>query len=190
MTGVLQRLNTGLAALTRRVQGGIVQVQTGRAGGGTGIIIEADGTILTNAHVVHRSGPRVILADGRCLEGRVVACDRSLDLAVLTIEAEALPVIPLGAAATVKPGDWVLAVGHPWGMVGAATAGVIVGHRRGRRPGEPSWVVADVQLRPGNSGGPLVDGHGRVVGVNTLLIGPDLGVAVPAEVVRRFLAAG
>jgi serine protease Do len=193
MNTVLQELNQGLAAQAERVRAAIVQVRSGAHGGGTGIVLRAGGLILTSAHVVRRRYPRVTLADGRALTAQVVRYDEGLDLAALRVEADGLPALALGDSERLRPGDLVQAVGHAWGLLGSATAGVVVGTRApwlGPSLGGRPWVVVDAHLRPGHSGGPLVDARGEVVGVNTMVVASDHGVAVPAHLVRRFLAEG
>jgi len=190
MTTVLQQLNADLAAVAEDTQRAIVQIKNGRRGAGTGLLVRADGLIVTNAHVVRRRDPTVTLADGRHFHADVVGYDAARDLAVLSVEAEALPALTLREGRTIQPGDWVMGVGHPWGRVGASTGGVIVGvgsHWTWRPLAGKAWVVADVHLRPGHSGCPLVDALGRVVGVGTMIVGPNLGVAVPASAVRALL---
>lgn len=182
-------LNDSLTDVLDRVRRGVVQVTNGRRGAGSGFLVRDDGLILTNAHVVHRRYPRIRLADGRQINAQVGAYDDALDLAVLAVEAAGLPALSF-AAVPARPGDWVLAVGHPWGIRDTATAGIVVEtgtkhalpHLAGR-----AWVVADLHLAPGNSGGPLVDVRGQVLGVNTMLTAHGLGVAVPASMAQAFL---
>ena len=146
--------------------------------------------MLTNAHVVGRGPARVTTRDGRELEARVLALDPRTDLAAISVKTEGLRVLELGDSTQVRPGQVVLALGHPWGVAGAATVGVLigVGHDMPEAP-DPSreWLAASLKLRPGNSGGPLVDVHGRVLGINTMMAGPLIGMAVPVHVVKAFL---
>ncbi|MDX1531620.1 MAG: trypsin-like peptidase domain-containing protein [Rhodothermales bacterium] len=186
---LLGLLSDGLAAGVARARASVVQVRSGRrsGGGGSGVVIGAAGLILTSAHVLHRRYPPVVLADGRRLRAHLVAADPRRDLAVLAVEAAGLPALAL-ATDPARPGSAVFAVGTPFGEVGAATAGVVLSV--GRHPawgGAGPWVWTDAHLRPGHSGGPLVDAAGRVIGVNTLVVAPDLGAAVPASVARSFL---
>jgi serine protease Do len=197
---VLQQLNTDIAAVAEGVQHSLVRVYNGR-GAGAGIILHQDGLIVTNAHVVaHASrrrghirpatAPHITLADGRSLPARILASDPERDLAALAVEAADLPTIQLGDSKSLRPGQWVMAMGYPWGLVGAATAGVVIGAGTAWPEMPPSgkeWVVVSLHLRPGDSGGPLVDLQGQVVGINTMMNGPDVGVAVPASVVKQFL---
>lgn len=184
-----KQLNEAMASVTARVQASIVQVHNARHGGGTGLVIQSDGLIVTNAHVVRHRYPHVTLADGRRLRAQVLGYDEHEDLTALAVEATGLPALAMADARAARPGEVVQAVGHPWGRIGAATAGVLLDvdaawlgpHLRGR-----DWLVADLHLQPGNSGGPLVDVDGRVLGVNTMLIG-GLGVAIPVHRVRAFL---
>ncbi len=187
---LLQQLNEDLASVAERAGKSLVQVNNGGRSGGAGIICREDGLILTNAHVVRTSSPHVTLPDGRALQAQVLAHDPEHDLACLKVDAQGLPAIELGDSKGLQPGQWVLALGHPWGVTGAVTAGAVIGVG-GRWPempaGRSEWVVAGLNLRPGNSGGPLVDAQGRLVGINTIMTGPEVGAAVPVHVVKAFL---
>ena len=106
------------------------------------------------------------------------------------MEASDLPTIDLGESSRVKPGQLVLAMGHPWGVVGAVAAGVVIGvgaHWPEMPSSQRDFVVVSLKLRPGNSGGPLVDVHGRLVGINSMITGPEVGMAVPVHVAKVFL---
>jgi serine protease Do len=147
----------------------------------------ADGLIVTNAHVVRGPGAVVELADGRVLDARVTARDARRDLATLTIPAADLRAAIPGDPRTLRPGELVLAVGNPLGVVGALAVGVVHAVEARRDGRGPRLIRADVRLAPGNSGGPLADARGRVIGVNTMIAG-GLGCAVPTTVVERFVA--
>jgi S1-C subfamily serine protease len=184
-----KQLNDEMSDVIQSVIPGLVQIQSGHGGYGAGTIWHPDGLIVTNAHVVGRRNPKVSLADGRAFPARLLAHDTDLDLAALAVEATDLPTIRLGRSQRLHPGQLVLALGHPWGVVGAATVGVVIGmgpHPEGilqRR----DFVQVDLPLRPGHSGGPLVDVHGRLVGINTMMNGPTVGLAVPVHEASRFL---
>jgi serine protease Do len=190
MSLLLQELNETVAEVAERGRRSLVEVRSRGRGVGTGAVWHPDGLIVTNAHVVSRGEPQVRLPDGRILPAKVVAWDSQLDLAALLVEATVLTAIPLGASKSLRPGQWVLALGHPWGVNGAATAGVVIGTGKewadapqwGRE-----WVAVDLPLRPGNSGGPLLDAEGRLVGISTIMAGPRLGLAVPVHVAKAFL---
>lgn len=189
MSDLLRQLNDELAAVADLAQRSLVNISNGQRGAGAGTIWHPDGLILTNAHVVQLHSPRVTLPDGRILPARVLAHDSSLDLAALRVDASDLPTIKVGDSKRLRPGDWVLALGHPWGVAGAATAGVVIGMGPPPEMGMPDRELLHVglHLRPGHSGGPLVDIHGRLVGINTMMAGPDVGLAVPVHVVKSFL---
>ena len=144
---------------------------------------------MTNAHVAQRRAPEVTLADGRTFPSQLLAYDESVDLAALYIAANQLPTIELGHSRQLKTGDWVIAVGHPWGIVGAAAAGTViaVGQPLEQNGYRGELVQLGIQLRPGHSGGPLVDGNGRLVGINTMISGPQVGLAIPVDVAKKFL---
>lgn len=200
---LLQQIDADLAAVVASARRSLVEISNGRRGQGAGTIWHADGLIVTNAHVVHGQSPKVTLPDGRELPAKVLAHDPSLDVAALKVDASDLPTVKLGESSKLRAGEWVLALGHPWGVEGAVTAGVVIGvgsdwpelprRDRGRTlpvsagPGGGEWLVASLHLRPGHSGGPMVDAHGRLVGINTMMAGPGVGVGVPVHVVKRFL---
>lgn len=189
MSDLLQELNLEMWAVVENVRCSLVQITNGRRGAGAGTIWHADGLIVTNSHVVGRRSLRVTLPDGRTLPARLLARDASHDLAALAVEATGLPTIELGQSKRLQPGQWVLALGHPWGVAGAVTAGVVIGV--GPPPEMPlpqrELIQVGLHLRPGHSGGPLVDVHGRLVGINTMMAGPEVGLAVPVHVVKTFL---
>jgi serine protease Do len=173
----------GVAELLRRAT---VQVQVGVRGEGSGVLWRADGLVLTNAHVAPVDRARVRLSDGKVLHARLVARDPECDLAALLLPPGEYPVAERGDVDGLRPGELILAFGHPLGVPNALSFGVV--HRVLRDDaGAPRWIQADLRLAPGNSGGPLADVSGRVLGLNTLVAG-GLGYAVPVPVIARFLA--
>jgi serine protease Do len=173
-----------IASVLRR---STVEVRDHRNGAGSGIIWSNDGIIVTNAHVARNDHPTIVLWDGRTLDGVVTSRDRRRDLASIAVDVAGVPLpeASLGHPTDLRTGDLVVALGHPLGITGALALGVV--HVVDTRGGAPRWIHADIRLAPGNSGGPLADVRGRVVGVNTL-IANGLGVAVPVTTVLRFLA--
>lgn len=166
-----------------------VQVRTrGRRGetGGSGVVWREDGLVVTNAHVAREREAVVELHDGRSFPAQRVALDPARDLAALRLDARGVEAAARGPAAALRPGDVVVALGNPLGWVGALGLGVV--HAVDRFRGAPRWVRADIRLAPGNSGGPLADAAGAVVGVNAMVVG-GLGLAIPTEAVERFLEA-
>ncbi len=145
---------------------------------GSGVVWHPDGLVLTNAHVATRD-VTVLLADGRPRPARLVARDPRRDLAALAIDASGLPAAEIGDSGALRVGEVVLAVGNPWGLVRALSAGLV-------HAVSPRAIHADLRLAPGNSGGPLADAEGRVVGLNTMIVG-GLAVAVPSREARRFV---
>jgi serine protease Do len=186
----LVALNDEQATLVERVQKSLVEVRNGREGFGAGVIWRPDGIIVTNAHVVHRQSLHVALRDGRTLDARLLAYDQANDIAALATDATNLDAIDLGDSEALLPGQLVLALGHPWGVPRAVTAGVVIGsgaHLPESPRANREWIAVSLRLRPGNSGGPLVDALGRLLGLNTMMTGPDFGMAVPAHVIRKFM---
>ena len=189
MSNLLQQLNGELSAVANVARCSLVQLNNGRNGAGAGIIIHENGLILTNAHVVRHNAIEVTLPDERKLSTKILAYDPELDLAALSVEAKSLPAIELGDSKKLQPGHLVLAIGHPWGVTGAVSAGSII--NVGLPPEIPQiryeFIQAGLQLRPGHSGGPLVDAQGQLVGINTMITGPKVGLAIPIHVVKDFL---
>ena len=148
--------------------------------GGSGVIWRPD-LIVTNAHVARRERLRVRLWDGQSLDAAVIKRDPQRDLALLRFSGVDAPAIRAGDSSALKPGQIVMAVGNPLGFIGALSTGVV--HANDRR-----WVQADVRLAPGNSGGPLADAAGFVVGINTMIAG-GLAFAVPSNRVAEFISA-
>jgi DNA-binding CsgD family transcriptional regulator len=167
----------------------LIYPQGGPEGGsGSGVIWSSGGLILTNAHVARTREAGVELWDGRRFSARVSARDPRRDLAALTIDAPPLDAATPGDSRALRPGELVIAIGNPLGFAGALSTGVV--HSIGKQ-----WIYADVRLAPGNSGGPLADAAGRVVGINTAIVN-GLGVrallphdASPAEIVAAIEAA-
>ncbi len=182
--------------IAEKLRRSTVLVLPGERGNGSGVIWSADGVIVTNAHVAHASKMRIQLWDGREFDAALVSRDTRRDLAELRINATNLPAVTAADSARVRPGELAIAIGNPLGFVGALTTGVIhavgplVGPLGGslRGFGSQPWVQADVRLAPGNSGGPLADASGRVIGINTMVAG-RLALAVPSNAVTDFLAS-
>jgi S1-C subfamily serine protease len=169
-----------------------------REGGGSGVVITPDGFVLTSAHVVEGAGRGIAsFIDGRELSVEVVGSDPLSDLAVLRTEADGLTAAELGDAESLQVGQLVVAIGNPNGFAGSVTAGVVsaLGRSLPTRSGSATRIVdnviqTDAALNPGNSGGALADGAGRVVGINTAVAGVGLGLAVPInETTRRIVGA-
>ncbi|MFL5758227.1 MAG: S1C family serine protease [Thermomicrobiales bacterium] len=178
-----------IAEIAQRIAESVVQVNQG-GGNGAGVIWRSDGQIVTNSHVASSEQVEVVLADGRKFTGKVTARHPNHDLAIVQIPAEELPAVEVGDSSTVRPGQIALAVGHPLGMRNAISAGIIVAAgqvvtENGPRTGD--LLQADVTLLPGNSGGPLVDAAGGVIGINTMVAG-QLSLAIPSQAVETFVA--
>ena len=191
VTTVAERLSPSVANLrvSRRVRGGRIM-----DGGGSGVVITPDGFTLTSAHVVARTEGkgRASFVDGRELEFAVVGSDPLSDLAVLRVDARDLVPAELGDAERLRVGQLVVAIGNPHGFTGSVTAGVVsaLGRSLPTRSGANVRVVdnviqTDAALNPGNSGGALAEGRGRVVGINTAVAGVGLGLAVPINAATR-----
>lgn len=169
---------------------GPAQRRPQRSGMGSGLIIRADGYVLTNNHVVEGADTvRVELSDGRKLTAEVVGTDPATDLAVLKVDADNLLAATLGDSDEIQVGDWVLAIGSPFGLDQTVTAGIISGKNRvqqiiGDGEGFEDFLQTDAAINPGNSGGPLVNLRGEVVGINTAILSRSggnagIGFAIP-----------
>jgi serine protease Do len=178
----------GFGEIAEQLRRSTVVVHAGDRGNGSGVIWTADGIIVTNAHVARASQMRIQLWDGREFDASLVSRDTRRDLAELRISAANLPAAATADSSQIRPGELAIAIGNPLGFVGALTTGVIHAVGPLRRWGSEPWVQADVRLAPGNSGGPLADARGRVIGINTMVAG-RLALAVPSNAVSNFLAS-
>ena len=195
VSGVAERLGPSVAhlAVARRTRRGR------REGGGSAVAISPDGYMLTSAHVVAEGndGVRATFSDGRELDTEVVGTDPLSDLALVRAQASDLTPAKLGDADDLRVGQLVVAIGSPMGLAGTVTAGVVsaLGRSMPTRSGSAGRLVenviqTDAALNPGNSGGALADGLGRVVGVNTAVAGVGLGLAVPInEATRKIISS-
>jgi serine protease Do len=179
----------GFGEIAEKLRRSTVQIFSGRRGHGSGVVWKAGGVILTNAHVARGNEAEVALWDGSRIPARVSARDPRRDLATLRIEAANLEPAAAGDSGAVRPGELVIAVGSPLGFAGALSTGVIhsIGPIDGM--GRERWIRADVQLAPGNSGGPLANARGEVIGINTAIVN-GLGVAVPSNSALDFISRG
>jgi serine protease Do len=184
-------MTPGFGEIAERLRRSTVQIVTGGRdrGGGSGVIWSGEGVIVTNAHVARAPRATVELWDGRRFEAGVASRDPQRDLATLRVAASGLPEAAFGDSDSLRPGELVIAVGNPLGFAGALSTGVI--HSVGPIPGmgPQSWVRAAVRLAPGNSGGPLANAEGKVIGINTAVVN-GLGVAAPANAVGTHVRRG
>jgi serine protease Do len=172
-----------LAALEATLRASTVAVRLGNDGAGSGVIWSRDGIIVTNAHVASRKRAEIVLADGRRFDAVVERRDAARDLALLRIDANGLPAIVARDPASVRPGEILVALGHPLGVPNALTMGIahaVTGTGRRR------FVQADLHIAPGNSGGPLADAAGNVLGINSMVVDGTLALAVPIDDVAQF----
>lgn len=163
-------------------------------GTGSGFILEANGTILTNAHVVDGADTvTVTLKDGRTLQGKVLGKDAVTDVAVVKIDANNLPTVKIGNSETLQPGEMALAIGNPLGLDNTVTEGII--SATGRSAGQVgipdkrvNFIQTDAAINPGNSGGPLLNAQGQVIGMNTAIIqgAQGLGFAIPINTAQKI----
>jgi serine protease Do len=180
------RFDEAFSAVGEKLRRSTVQVFDGRRGAGSGVIWRADGWLVTNAHVVRGNSARVRLADGRTFDAEIMARAAERDLAALYVAESDLPAAEIGASTAVRVGEIVVAAGSPFGVRGAVSAGVLHGMGSVPRVGKQRWLQADLELAPGNSGGPLADAQGRVIGINSM-IAMGLGLAIPSHEVEQFL---
>jgi S1-C subfamily serine protease len=168
---------------------------------GSGVIVDgAKGLVITNFHVVRNAeAVQVTLKDGRKFPADPVGLDPNLDLAVLRIGAKNLPTLPLGDSRKLEVGDYVVAIGNPFGLGQTVTSGIVSATDRPMGEGDPRrFIQTDAPINPGNSGGALIDLHGRLVGINSALFSPStsessagnvgIGFAIPSNVVKQVLA--
>lgn len=174
----------GFNEVIERLRRSTVRIADG-AGAGSGVVWDANGTVITNAHVARSDAIEVVDFSGRRLSARVVRRDRERDLALVETREGALESAVVGDPGSIRPGEIAVAVGHPLGVTGAAAWGIIhsvgpldLGSRR-------TWIQADIRLAPGNSGGALANAAGEVIGINTMVYN-GLGLAAPVDEVAAF----
>src|SRR2546423_3364193 len=194
VTGAAERVGPAVVRIDIEREGGRIARSIFGGGLGSGFIFASDGQILTNAHVVANAQRiRVTLADGRTFDAGLVGSEPDVDVAVLRIGADRLPVAELGRT-PLKVGQLVIAVGNPYGLNWTVTAGVISALGRTlEAPGMrkmTNLIQTDTSINPGNSGGPLVDSAGRVVGITTAMLpmAQGLGFSVPLDTVKATIA--
>ena len=189
-----EALSSASTEMIGRAHESVVRVQSWGRGTGAGVIWDADGLVLTNHHVVAggRRGAqiRVVLQDDRAFDAEIVKRGQTLDLALLRIKDTPadLPAAPAGDSDKLRVGDLVYAIGHPWGRLGTVTAGIVSGLGVVRGPvGRTRYIQSDVVLAPGNSGGPLLNARGEVVGINAMIFG-RLALSIPSNAASTWLA--
>lgn len=183
LTGALAE---SFSPLVERLRRSVVAVHDADRGSGAGVVWGPNGLIITNNHVAHGENITVSLVDGRRIQAEIVARQPDVDLTALRAEIPELPIAEAGESRKLRPGQFVFAIGHPLGLENAATVGVISNapDPNTRR----SFVTANINLNRGNSGGPLADAYGRVIGINTMVATPGIGLAIPSHMVETFLA--
>jgi Do/DeqQ family serine protease len=163
---------------------------------GSGVIVDAEeGYVLTNHHVIAQADDILVtLKDGRRVEAKLLGSDPGTDIAVLRIEPERLHSVPLGNSEELEVGDFVVAIGNPFGLGQTVTMGIVsaLGRHGLRAEGYEDFIQTDASINPGNSGGALVDLQGRLVGINTAIIGPaggniGIGFAIPVNIVHEVM---
>ena len=185
MLGSARAATSNLNALAESLQQAVVEVRSGETAAGTGIIWGGAGLVVTNAHCIRRGASVQVIAGGKWREAHALAYHPHHDLALLAAPSVTGPLLELRDPESLRAGELVFAHGHPLGIKDALAMGVLHAVTRDRS-GSARWIVADVRLAPGNSGGPLVDAEGRLVGINSMVVN-GLGVAVPASLVQRFV---
>lgn len=198
-TGILLNEETRMIEIVKRIAPTVVSVRSYKSTGeklglASGIIVTADGEILTNNHVVNEGSKLMVtLADGRELEAKNLGGDPLIDLAIVKIPATGLQVAPLGDSTKLQVGQTAIAIGNPYGFERTVTVGVVSALGRSIPGGGASLsnlIQTDAKIYPGNSGGPLLDSSGRVIGVNTAVVGGEVGVlgfAIPINTARRAM---
>jgi S1-C subfamily serine protease len=177
-----------MSAVVSKVRESVVLIRS-RGGQGSGVVWSGDGVIVTNDHVVAGNRASIVLPGGRNAEARVVARDGSNDLALLQSPQIGLAPALIGDSRLLRVGEFVIAIGHPHGVVGTATLGIITAApgaaRFGRARNEK--LLADMELAPGSSGGPWVNSAGEVVAVSSMIVSPGMAVGVPSHIIAELM---
>jgi serine protease Do len=178
----------GFGEVAEKLRRSTVLIHAGGSDSGSGVIWSTDGTIVTNAHVARGSQVRVQLWDGRELNARIMSRNHRRDLVLLGIDANNLAAATAADSSQVRPGELAIAIGNPLGFIGALSTGTV--HATGplRGLGPHPWIQANLRLAPGNSGGPLADARGRIIGINTMMAN-HLALAIPSNAVRDFASS-
>jgi serine protease Do len=184
MLGSARSASSNLNGLAELLRQAVVEVRSGDSGSGTGIIWGGAGLVVTNAHCIRRGAPLQVDAGGKWREAQAIAYHPQHDLALLASPSVSGPLLELRDPESLRAGELVFAHGHPLGIRDALAMGVLHPVTRDRTK-SPRWIV-QTSGRPGNSGGPLVDAEGRLVGINSMVVN-GLGVAVPASLVQQFV---
>lgn len=177
----------GFGEVAEQLRRSTVVIRAGSSG--SGVIWSKDGVIVTNAHVARGSEVGVQLWDGRELEARILSRNPRRDLASLRVNANDLPATVAADSSQVRPGELAIAIGNPLGFIGALTTGTVHAISPLRGLGPHPWIQANLRLAPGNSGGPLADARGRIIGINTMVAG-RFALAIPSNAVQDFLSSG
>ena len=186
MLGSARATSSNLNGLSDLLRRAVVEVRSGASGSGTGIIWGGAGLVVTNAHCVPRGAVLEVGGEGKWRGAQTLAYHPQHDLALLAAPSVSGPLLEMRDPESLRAGELVFAFGHPLGVRDSLAMGVVHAISRDDRSNYPRWIVADVRLAPGNSGGPLVDAEGRLVGINSMVVN-GLGVAVPAALVQRFV---
>ncbi|MFP3975044.1 MAG: S1C family serine protease [Chloroflexota bacterium] len=196
-TADVSTLGDKLVQVSNEAGDSVVSIRTNR-GEGSGVIYDSSGLILTNSHVVQDAEEiTVTLSDGQHFQGEVSASSEEFDLAAVKVDGNNLPAAPLGNSSSIKSGQFVIAIGNPYGYDHTVTTGVISAVNRAISLGQGSYsqpmIQTDAAINPGNSGGPLIDLNGNVVGITTVMAAPQgypaqgLGFAIPIDTAKRII---
>jgi len=203
---IINILQQNIIEVSKKVSSAVVNIRTiqlpsefffsivPREGQGSGVIFDKGGYILTNEHVIHNAAEiKVVLTDGREFDGKLVGSDPMSDLAVVKIDGQNLPVAKLGDSSKLKPGQFCIAIGNPFGLQNTVTFGVIsaLGRDIKAQPGKilEDLIQTDAPINPGNSGGPLINLEGEVIGINTAIIpyAQGIGFAIPINKAKEII---
>ena len=184
-------LSRAFVEAAKRIKPAVAHIKLGNGATGSGVIVSSNGYILTNNHVAGAAAEIMVkLSDGREFKARRIGTDPKTDLALIRVDAQNLPYATLGDSSRLEQGEWVIALGSPFGLAQTMTAGIVSATGRKFGGANDNYIQTDASINPGNSGGPLVNMKGEVIGINTMIYSRSggsegVGFSIPSNLVKQ-----